>query len=54
VLCVLVEGRSDREIGDALSISPRAAETHVRAILGKFGVSTRTAAATVAVRCGLV
>jgi DNA-binding CsgD family transcriptional regulator len=52
VLRLLVDGRSDREIADALFISPRTAQTHVTNILNKLGVSSRTAAATVAVRHG--
>ncbi|HEY7036482.1 MAG TPA: LuxR C-terminal-related transcriptional regulator [Thermomicrobiales bacterium] len=54
VLRLLAQGSTDREIADALSISPRTAEKHVRAILGKLDVPTRTAAATFAIRNGLV
>jgi predicted ATPase/DNA-binding CsgD family transcriptional regulator len=54
VLQLLVEGRSDKEIGEALFISHRTAMTHVTNILNKFGVNSRTAAAAIAVRHGLV
>jgi ATP/maltotriose-dependent transcriptional regulator MalT len=48
VLRLLVEGRSDREIGSALFISHRTVMIHVSNILAKFGVTTRTAAVTFA------
>ncbi len=53
VLHLLVEGRSDREIAEALAIRPRTVGVHVSAILAKLGVSSRTAASSVAVRHGL-
>jgi non-specific serine/threonine protein kinase len=53
VLRLMVEGRSNPEIADALFISPRTAETHVTHILAKLGVTTRTEAAAHAVRVGL-
>jgi DNA-binding CsgD family transcriptional regulator len=54
VLRLLVEGYSDRQIAAALSISPKTAGNHVSRILAKPEVETRTAAATQAVRRGLV
>ena len=54
VLRLLAEGRSDREIAEALSVSPRTAMTHVANILGKLGVTSRTAAASLAIRNGLI
>ena len=54
VLRLLVEGQSDRQIAAALSIGVRTVHTHVAGILNKLGVSSRTAAATQAVRDGLV
>jgi non-specific serine/threonine protein kinase len=53
VLRLLTEGHSDRQIADALSISPKTAGNHISNILAKLGVTTRTAAATHAVRHGL-
>jgi DNA-binding CsgD family transcriptional regulator len=53
VLRQLADGRSDREIGDALYISHRTVATHVASILGKLGISSRTAAAAFAIRHGL-
>jgi DNA-binding NarL/FixJ family response regulator len=54
VLQLLVEGRSDREIAETLSLSYRTVTSHVRNILGKLDVASRTAAATQAVRRGLI
>jgi non-specific serine/threonine protein kinase len=54
VLALLVEGHSDRQIADTLVLSPRTAMSHVASILGKLGVSSRTAAAIYAVRNELV
>ena len=45
VLRFLAEGRTDREIALALTISPRTVETHVGTILHKFGVKSRAEAA---------
>jgi non-specific serine/threonine protein kinase len=53
VLRLMAEGNSDRQIADTLSISPKTAGNHVSSILAKLGVTTRTAAATHAVRHGL-
>jgi non-specific serine/threonine protein kinase len=53
VLRLIVEGRSDKEIGEALFISHRTAMTHVLNILNKLGVNSRTAAAAWAIRNGL-
>jgi predicted ATPase/DNA-binding CsgD family transcriptional regulator len=54
VLRLLVAGRSDREVGEALFISPRTASKHVASILAKLAVGTRGEAAVRAVRDGLV
>ncbi len=54
VLRLLVAGRTDRQIGDALFISARTAQVHVGHIFTKLGVSTRTAAVAVAIGSGLV
>ena len=50
VLHLLVDGQSDRDIASTLFISSRTAEKHVQAILGKLNVTSRTAAATLALR----
>jgi non-specific serine/threonine protein kinase len=54
VLRLLVEGRSDREIADALFIGVRTAQTHVGNLFAKLGVNARAEAAAVAVRQGIV
>ncbi|MCC6790566.1 MAG: tetratricopeptide repeat protein [Thermomicrobiales bacterium] len=54
VLRLVVDGNSDKEIGEALFISHRTAMTHVLNILNKLGVNSRTAAAAYALRQGLV
>lgn len=54
VLNLLVLGRTDREIAEALFVSVRTAHGHVAKIFAKLGVSTRTAAVTTAVAAGIV
>ena len=54
VLALIVEGRSNREIGQALGITEATVKAHMNNILGKLGVKQRTEAAAVAVRRGLV
>ena len=53
MLALLIEGKSDREIAEELFISHRTVMRHVSSILDKLDVSTRTAAATIALRHGL-
>jgi non-specific serine/threonine protein kinase len=53
VLRLLVEGLSDREIAERLFISPHTVMRHVANVLNKLGVSSRTAAATWAMRHNL-
>jgi DNA-binding CsgD family transcriptional regulator len=53
VLALLVEGRTNRQIGDALFITDKTASAHVTHIMDKLGVSRRTEAAMLAVRAGL-
>ncbi|MEM7798561.1 MAG: response regulator transcription factor [Chloroflexota bacterium] len=54
VLHEIVAGKSNREIGQALSISEGTVKVHVNSLLGKLGVSDRTQAVTVALKRGLV
>lgn len=54
VLRLLVQGMADREIADALFISPRTVGGHVSHLLAKLGVDSRTAAAAWGVRHRLV
>jgi DNA-binding NarL/FixJ family response regulator len=54
VLRLLVAGHSNPAIADRLFISPRTAQTHVTNILAKLGVASRTEAAALAIREGLV
>jgi DNA-binding NarL/FixJ family response regulator len=50
VLALLADGRSNREISRALSVSEKTVKTHVSAVLAKLGVADRTQAALLAVR----
>ena len=54
VLRLVVQGKSDREIGEALFISRHTVMRHVSNTLAKLGVESRTAAAADAVRRGIV
>lgn len=54
VLHGIVEGRSNKEIGQALSLSEGTVKFHVNNILAKLDVRDRTQAATEAIRRGLV
>jgi DNA-binding CsgD family transcriptional regulator len=53
VLALVAAGRSNRQIAEALFISPKTASVHVSNILAKLGVHTRVEAAAVAHRLGL-
>jgi DNA-binding NarL/FixJ family response regulator len=53
VLGLVAAGRSNRQIADALYISPKTASVHVSNILAKLGVHTRLEAAAAARRLGL-
>ena len=53
ILALVARGLSNREIGEALSISQHTAANHVRSILGKTGCANRTEAASYAHRHGL-
>ena len=54
ILQLVAEGRSNREIAAELVISERTARTHVSNLLGKLGLASRTQAALLAIREGLV
>jgi DNA-binding CsgD family transcriptional regulator len=53
VLALVGAGRSNRQIAQALFISPKTASVHVSNILAKLGVHTRVEAAAIAHRLGL-
>ncbi len=53
VLRLIVQGRSDAQIGETLFISRRTVTTHTSRIFEKLGVSGRAEAAAMAVRRGL-
>jgi DNA-binding CsgD family transcriptional regulator len=53
VLTLVAEGRTNRQIGQALFITPKTAGVHVSRILAKLGVAGRGEAAAIAHRLGL-
>ena len=53
MLALVAAGRSNRQIAQALFISPKTAGVHVSNILAKLGVTGRVEAATIAHRLGL-
>jgi DNA-binding CsgD family transcriptional regulator len=54
VLHLLAEARTDREIADALFLSPRTVNWHVRGILAKLGAASRREAVAQARAEGLI
>jgi ATP/maltotriose-dependent transcriptional regulator MalT len=54
VLALLAAGKTNRQIGEALVISPHTAGRHVENIFAKLGVSTRAAATARAYEDGLL
>ena len=54
VLRLLTEGKTNADIGRQLFISPKTASVHVTSILRKLGVQSRTHAAAIAERSGLL
>jgi len=54
VLRLIVAGRSNKQIGDALDVTEGSVKFYVNKILSKLGVSDRTQAATTALRRGIV
>ena len=53
VLELVADGRTNREIGEALFMAEKTASVHVSRILAKLGVRSRVEAATAAHRLGL-
>jgi NarL family two-component system response regulator LiaR len=54
ILALMVEGLTNHGIAEQLHLSPYTVRNHVSEILSKLGTSTRTEAAALAVRLGLV
>jgi NarL family two-component system response regulator LiaR len=54
ILALMVEGLTNNEMAERLFLSPYTVRNHVSEILSKLGTSTRTEAAALAVRLGLV
>jgi DNA-binding NarL/FixJ family response regulator len=54
VLRLIVQGKSNKDIGGELTISEATVKTHMNSILSKLGVSDRTQAATTAIQRGIV
>jgi DNA-binding NarL/FixJ family response regulator len=54
ILVLVAQGKSNRDIAEALVISERTARTHVSSVLAKLGLASRTQAALWAIREGLV
>ena len=54
ILTLLVDGLTNNEIAERLILSPYTVRNHVSEILSKLGTSTRTEAAALAMRLGLV
>jgi two-component system NarL family response regulator len=54
VLRLVVEGKTNQEIGYALGISDKTVEKHLDGVFTKLGVTSRVEAAVRAVREGLV
>jgi DNA-binding NarL/FixJ family response regulator len=54
VLRLVAEGYTNREVAHALVIGAATVKRHLDNVFAKLGVSSRTAAAAVAIRCGLL
>ena len=54
MLALLAEGRTNRQLAEALTVSEKTVKTHVSSILAKLHLPDRTAAALYAVRGGPV
>ena len=54
MLRLLARGMSNKEIADALVISPKTAGTHIEHIYAKLGVTNRALASLYAAKHGLI
>ncbi len=54
VLALMVEGLNNAQIAARLTVSPSTVKSHVSNILSKLEVSSRTEAASLALRTGMV
>ena len=54
VLHLLAQGKSNKEIAAALSITQRTVKFHISSIMGKLGANNRTEAVTIAAQRGLI
>ena len=54
IVCLLVLGEANKQIGDALGITELTVKSHMKNILAKLQVRDRTEAVTVALRRGIV
>jgi len=54
VLALVVEGLTNHQIAEVLSVAPSTIKTHVQNVILKLGASDRTQAAVIAVKAGLV
>jgi ATP/maltotriose-dependent transcriptional regulator MalT len=54
VLALVAEGRSNREIAEALIVSENTAKYHVRQLFNKLGTNSRAEAVSRAVALGLL
>jgi DNA-binding NarL/FixJ family response regulator len=54
ILRFLSEGKSNKEIAEALGISPDTVRTYVRRAMAKLEADTRTQAVAIAIRSGLI
>jgi DNA-binding NarL/FixJ family response regulator len=54
ILVLVAHGHSNRDIADRLVISERTARTHVSNVLAKLQLPSRTQAALLAIREGLI
>ena len=54
ILALVAQGQSNRDVADTLGISERTARTHVSNVLTKLQLASRTQAALLAIREGLI